>query len=388
MPVLEARWFYRISGQEFGPVDHAALEALFAAGHLPEDGDVRRDGAEAWVKVGRFLNVAPVRAAGAEDFSSIDQFDLVSGDDAPAPRRRPHFWYYRVLGEEFGPLEFPALRDLVKQSVVTSNTPIRRETEDDWRLAHTESDLFEGIARPRGAKKSEKGGWVSPQRGVKLPPKSSGKPAPPAKPAEVDPLDYLMESPTSVAALGDTAIIEPRPRTPEPARPASPPPATSVPVSVSSPSPSWSAPASVPRPAPAKRSSAFEFPQPPAWALGTAAVVLLAGLGWFFVPLSGMKSMVRNRAQEQFQTAVTIYEAISDCESESEQTDTIRRTLPIVQEMRKELEGKASASDPKTQLLVKCYTELFPKLAESPPKERKANLEQILTSLRSYRTAT
>ena len=54
-----ANWFYRIDGQETGPVDTSELKRLAASGELSPTDMIRKEGIEAWVPASKAKGLFP-----------------------------------------------------------------------------------------------------------------------------------------------------------------------------------------------------------------------------------------------------------------------------------------------------------------------------------------
>lgn len=58
-------------------------------------------------------------------------------------------WFYRIMGEEFGPLSTKQLIDAVIKNAITSDTDVRKSTDSDWTPALRVNGLFAAVDKRR-----------------------------------------------------------------------------------------------------------------------------------------------------------------------------------------------------------------------------------------------
>lgn len=63
-------------------------------------------------------------------------------------------WYYRIAGEERGPVTPSAIRELAKSGEITPDTPIREESKKRWTRAKRLKGLFDSISDEPAARKA------------------------------------------------------------------------------------------------------------------------------------------------------------------------------------------------------------------------------------------
>lgn len=134
-------WFYRVGGRKFGPVDFDTLFEHAAQGRFSRYDEIRAPGDDQWVEaqslVGLFARDEP-------------DLDALLGEEKPlrsasvAPKQKPvtETWYYRVLNQVMGPVEFDALFDLVIEGNLRPDDDIRGSRETKWQRADSLVGLF------------------------------------------------------------------------------------------------------------------------------------------------------------------------------------------------------------------------------------------------------
>jgi hypothetical protein len=160
-------WYYRLLGEEFGPVSATALRDLVAAGTLGASDEVRRDGEPRWQRAGD-VDLAEAGAA-SHDVEAMPDLDSLLGAPASAPataraggghgassdldamlapsaprrgRTTADAWYYRVSGQRFGPFDFDTLFEHASSGQFSRYDEIRAPGSDEWVEAHTMVGLF------------------------------------------------------------------------------------------------------------------------------------------------------------------------------------------------------------------------------------------------------
>ncbi|HUQ70896.1 MAG TPA: GYF domain-containing protein [Planctomycetaceae bacterium] len=121
---MSGQWYYRLFGEEFGPVPRETLTELAAKGMLGDSDEVRADGASDWQTVEQVLTavVAPPLTASAEMSLMADE----SADDQLN-------WYYQFLGDEMGPVSFNELLNYASIGQLTADDQIKFGANGKWR---------------------------------------------------------------------------------------------------------------------------------------------------------------------------------------------------------------------------------------------------------------
>jgi hypothetical protein len=61
-------------------------------------------------------------------------------------------WFYKVMGEELGPVSSSDLAKQAQSGVITPDTFVRRADDENWHVAQSVSGLFDKRAKPVAAK--------------------------------------------------------------------------------------------------------------------------------------------------------------------------------------------------------------------------------------------
>lgn len=120
---MSAPWYYRVNGQEFGLTEIALLKAGQAAGTLTGVIEVRRNAAAAWQRLSDVTSPSDLDAAAAPARDAVQ-----TGDEDPD-------WFYRLAGQDLGPLSFRELTELAQQGGLTADDEIKRGIDGRYRRA-------------------------------------------------------------------------------------------------------------------------------------------------------------------------------------------------------------------------------------------------------------
>lgn len=115
---MAEQWFYRLLGEEFGPVSTELLQQLLQDGTLGPTDEVRREGSSAWQPARQALLVAP------------------AGLPPAAPEPEPE-WYCQIAGIEMGPLLLEDLVRMAENGELTAEDEVRYGALGKWRKALT-----------------------------------------------------------------------------------------------------------------------------------------------------------------------------------------------------------------------------------------------------------
>jgi len=122
------RWFYRMFGEDFGPVTFDKLKELTECGTLSPSDEVRSEDSETWVSasaVGKLglengFDTEPSLAAGT-DFDI--QISRSTNDD----------WYCMLGGTEFGPWSFEELAKYAESEQLSADDEVKLGESGKWR---------------------------------------------------------------------------------------------------------------------------------------------------------------------------------------------------------------------------------------------------------------
>jgi hypothetical protein len=153
---MSDQYYYRVIGQDFGPVALSALQLLIRDGQLGTDTEVRRGADGEWTaasECSELSHQAGNDSSVLEEVSDLSEIDadysgdshVLSGSHVIA---RGNFgaslsksaieidegktWFCQVLGEEFGPLTMPDLRRMVEANELSAADLVRSEDQTGW----------------------------------------------------------------------------------------------------------------------------------------------------------------------------------------------------------------------------------------------------------------
>ncbi|WP_397569484.1 GYF domain-containing protein [Schlesneria sp. T3-172] len=123
-------WHYKLFGDEFGPVSVETLIELAANQTLSPDDEVRAGVRGSWRRAdsitqlaGHFSSVATLPAAPVATRGRATESSDSQG------------WYYKLFGNEFGPVSFDELIELAKNQTLSVNDDVRFGEGGVWRRA-------------------------------------------------------------------------------------------------------------------------------------------------------------------------------------------------------------------------------------------------------------
>ncbi|QDU39751.1 hypothetical protein Mal4_40980 [Maioricimonas rarisocia] len=152
---MATNWYYRIVGEEFGPVDFDALFELARAGGLGPDDDVRSESADEWQSAATIVGLFPDEDEASPDPQAADTLedadDLSSllesvADDSGAPEATAsdsrNQWFAQVFNQELGPLEFEAVAQMADDGELAPSDLVRYGVDAEWIPAEQIVGLF------------------------------------------------------------------------------------------------------------------------------------------------------------------------------------------------------------------------------------------------------
>jgi len=142
-------WYYKLFGEEFGPVPFEGLCDLVRDSHISEDDEIRNGAEGAWQIageiIGLFENSEPAEIA---DLSELEiQFDPSSIPDSPQKTQtdkpavlqdheaNDEMFYCQVLGQELGPMRLDDLIAMVRDGSLSADDAIKNGLEGSWQPA-------------------------------------------------------------------------------------------------------------------------------------------------------------------------------------------------------------------------------------------------------------
>lgn len=131
---MSEKWFYRVFGEEFGPVSFEDLRESATNGTLSGDDEVRPEALTMWVPAKAVRELQDLYQDPVESASTVT---TMMNAAAAAPEATDD-WYYRIIdgdGAEVGPLAFDAIIELAKSGRLTSDDEVRLGVDNKWRRA-------------------------------------------------------------------------------------------------------------------------------------------------------------------------------------------------------------------------------------------------------------
>lgn len=282
------QWFYRIFGEDFGPVPFEKLREMADQGTVGAGDEVRSANSNRWMTAGSVNGLGLSSLDGGTAVATASDSDTAT--DVSTNRAGLDDWYCMVHGHEMGPLSFEELVKFAEHDNVSADDEVKLGANGKWRRAGSIGRLvavlpYRAVERkaPIPATKNEMAiRTESPKRVVPCPVKA--EPAP----VELKPVVALLETrpaPVSSSMSGGYSSMS------------------------SSSSRSYSTPRSAaasirpaPKPTPSRRSSSsssslsesLEFLKNPQ-ALGAMGVLalLLLFVGWQYLPQNSAADVKR-----------------------------------------------------------------------------------------------
>jgi GYF domain 2 len=133
-------WYYRIGGKRSGPFDFDTLFEHAREGKFSRYDEIRAPGESDWVEASTIVGLF------ADEQAELDSMLSNAGPrpaEPPVPRRpKRKLWYYRVLNQEMGPVDFEGLFDLVIEGNLRPDDELRGAEESQWQPASSLVGLF------------------------------------------------------------------------------------------------------------------------------------------------------------------------------------------------------------------------------------------------------
>ncbi len=161
--IMAQDWYYKLLGEETGPVAFAALRELASAGHLASDDEVRTS-TSSWKRVAEVPELF-----GGED---SEEPELATGFDldmllAPSSSKPIHLsakrqaqqaavaaaaapvveWYYTLLGQEMGPASTEEILQLIQDGSLQGEDTVRLQKTGAWQRLSSTSQFSTIVAQ-------------------------------------------------------------------------------------------------------------------------------------------------------------------------------------------------------------------------------------------------
>ena len=206
-------WYYKVMGQEVGPLPASQLRELAASGFLTPEVPVRQGVEGEWLPAGEVQGLfgeagraatgrpikspppppAPARKPAPVDTPSDSQEEASAEPSAWKAQSPDTGWYCKVMGEETGPLSSSQLKELADSEFITPDVPVRKGVDGSWFPAGQVKGLFDQSGWPAAAKEVDDPPplaalGVTPPRAEK-PSRSADKASPGPAPARAQAVD-------------------------------------------------------------------------------------------------------------------------------------------------------------------------------------------------------
>jgi hypothetical protein len=113
------QWFYRLFGEEFGPVSQETLKSLLDIGTIGDSDEVRQEGQSNWTTAAQAIAAADRISVGTATATAV------STDDDQ--------WYCQLLGQELGPLSFDDLLKFAEDGELSADDEVKLGAAGKWR---------------------------------------------------------------------------------------------------------------------------------------------------------------------------------------------------------------------------------------------------------------
>jgi hypothetical protein len=133
-------WYYRVSGQRFGPFDFDTLFEHASSGQFSRYDEIKAPGSDEWVEAQTIVGLFSDEGVDLNALLVNEAPLPASAAPRPAPVRKQ--WYYRVLNQQLGPVDFEGLFDLVMEGNLRPDDDIRESDQTEWQRADSLVGLF------------------------------------------------------------------------------------------------------------------------------------------------------------------------------------------------------------------------------------------------------
>lgn len=123
---MAEQWYYRLFGQDFGPVSIEELQSLFDLNSLSATDEVRLVTSDTWVVASSisYLRVGSLPTISLKPLSSPIEVTKSAG---------AHDWYYRFLDQEFGPLDLEEIVAFAERGQLSADDVVKLGVSGKWR---------------------------------------------------------------------------------------------------------------------------------------------------------------------------------------------------------------------------------------------------------------
>ena len=122
---MAEQWYYRMFGQEFGPVPFSELQQLAATGSISSADEVRAERFVNWVSAGSVGELGlPADSPVSPSLAAMDHHHAAVGSGD---------WFCRFSGQEWGPLSFSEIVTFAEQGQLSADDEVKLGGDGKWR---------------------------------------------------------------------------------------------------------------------------------------------------------------------------------------------------------------------------------------------------------------
>lgn len=122
---MSSQWYYRLFGEEFGPIEFEGLTGLRDSGMLGDTDQVRPADSTDWITLTQALSAPPPAPTATATAPPKPQSEADTDDG----------WYYELAGTEMGPFTFEELIDLAERGSLTADDQVKMGRHGKYRRA-------------------------------------------------------------------------------------------------------------------------------------------------------------------------------------------------------------------------------------------------------------
>jgi BON domain-containing protein len=128
---MAGQWFYRMFGEEFGPVPFETLKELTELGTISATDEIREASAVSWVKANEVKALGLNAVHNTADTTIADA--PISDFDLKTTNASLDGWYRRLGDQEFGPFNFHELVEDAKREHLSADDDVKLGMNGKWR---------------------------------------------------------------------------------------------------------------------------------------------------------------------------------------------------------------------------------------------------------------
>lgn len=130
---MSEQWYYRMFGEEFGPVALEKLREMAAHGTVGCEDEVRSDRSTRWVPAGSVRELGLSSDGGGVEVATASDSDAAMNVVAQGERAGLDDWYCLANGHELGPLNFDELMKFARHEQLSADDEVKLGANGKWR---------------------------------------------------------------------------------------------------------------------------------------------------------------------------------------------------------------------------------------------------------------